>query len=113
MILVSMFLIIFLLSQKGVNVYAANVGQGNSVHDFPVVSENSIQDIEDLSDEENEEVTAMDTEEVGQLLHVVTESMKGQALFMDIVVKLLFVSTILEACVYGALIVFLIVHKFF
>ncbi len=113
MILVLMFLIIFLSTMKGVNVYAANVSPGTSIHDFPIVSENSLQNIEDLNDGENEEVTATDTEEIGQLLHVATESMKGQALFMNIVVKLLFVSTILEACLFGALIMFIIFHKFF
>ena len=108
-----MFLIIFLSLLKGVDVYAANVSPGTSIHDFPIVSENSLQDIEDLNDGENEEVTTTDTAEVGQLLHVATETLKGQALFMDIVVKLLFVSTILEACLFGALIMFIIFHKFY
>ena len=93
--------------------YGANVNPGTDIHGVPIVSENSMQDIEDLNDEENEEVTTTDTEEVGQLLHVATESLKGQALFTDIVVKLLFVSTILEACLFGALIMFIIFHKFY
>ncbi len=98
---------------KGVNVYAANVGQGNSVHDFPIVSENSLQDIEDLSDEEILDTDKVNTEESGELLHLVLELINGQAMLMNTVVKLLFVSTVLLACIFGVLIVLIIIQKFY
>lgn len=108
-----MFLIIFLSLLKGVDVYAANVSPGTSIHDFPIVSENSLQDIEDLGDEEILDTDKVNTEESGELLHLVLELINGQAMLMNTVVKLLFVSTVLLACIFGALIVLIIIQKFY